>query len=359
MQQARFVCFQFYIMASINRINIQSYFETKDAVPLIDVRSPAEFIKGHIPGAINLPLFENEERAKVGTLYKQSGKLNAILKGLEIVGPKQTEIAKRAIKISNNNKLNIHCWRGGMRSESVAWLLSQVGLECAVLEGGYRTYRRYIKSEFSKPWKFIVIGGMTGSGKTDLIQNLAKKNKQIIDLEELANHKGSAFGGIGKGNQPSTEQFENNLYEEFLNLEINQEIWIEDESKSVGRVNIPDEIFLNMRKSQVVEIKMNKEWRIQRLVKEYARLNTEHLTGAILRIQKRLGGDNTKTCLKAVENGDFEKAIELVLMYYDKAYQKGLTFREIKSIQPFQIASKDFEENAELLLEYYKTKIKK
>ena len=322
---------------------------------MIDVRSPAEFEKGHIPGAINLPLFENEERAKVGILYKQSGKLNAILKGLDIVGRKQTEIAKNAIKISKNNKLNIHCWRGGMRSESVAWLLSLIGLDCAVLEGGYRAYRRYIKNEFSKSWKFIIIGGMTGSGKTDLIENLAKKNKQVIDLERLANHKGSAFGGIGKGNQPGTEQFENNLYEEFLGFEINQEIWIEDESKSVGRVNIPDEIFLNMRKSPVVEIKMNKEWRIQRLVKEYAGLDAEHLTAAILRIQKRLGGLNTKTCLKAIEDGDFEKAIELVLMYYDKAYQKGLAFRETKSILPFKIANKNFEVNAELLLEYYKT----
>lgn len=346
-------------MASINKISIQSYFETRENIPLIDVRSPAEFEKGHIPGAINLPLFENEERAKVGTLFKQSGKLNAILKGLEIVGPKQAEMAKRAIKISKNNKLNIHCWRGGMRSESVAWLLNLAGLECAVLEGGYLTYRRYIKSKFSKPWEFIIIGGMTGSGKTDLILNLAKKNKQTIDLEGLANHKGSAFGGIGKGNQPSTEQFENNLYEKFLGLEINREIWIEDESKSVGRVSIPDEVFLNMRKSRVVEIKMNKEWRIKRLVKEYARLDTEHLTGAILRIQKRLGGLNTKICLKAIKTGDFEKAIELVLMYYDKAYQKGLTFRETKSILPFQITSKDFEKNAELLLEYYKTQIKK
>ena len=336
-------------------ISIQSFFETRDNIPLIDVRSPSEFEKGHIPGATNLPLFENEERAKVGTLYKQSGKLNAILKGLDIVGPKQTEMAKRAIKISKNNKLRIHCWRGGMRSESVAWLLTLVGLECEVLEGGYRAYRRYIKSEFSKPWKFIVIGGMTGSGKTDLIQNLAKKNKQAIDLEGLANHKGSAFGGIGKGNQPSTEQFENNLYEKFLDLEIDREIWIEDESKSVGRVNIPDEIFLNMRKSIVIEIRMKKELRVQRLVKEYASLDTKHLTEAILRIQKRLGGLNTKTCLNAIEAGNFEKAIELVLMYYDKAYQKGLTFRETKSILPFQITSKDFAENAKLLIEYYKT----
>lgn len=342
-------------MASIKMISIQSFFETRDNIPLIDVRSPSEFEKGHIPGAINLPLFENEERAKVGTLYKQSGKLNAILKGLDIVGPKQTEMAKRAIKISKNNKLRIHCWRGGMRSESVAWLLTLVGLECEVLEGGYRAYRRYIKSEFSKPWKFIVIGGMTGSGKTDLIQNLAKKNKQAIDLEGLANHKGSAFGGIGKGNQPSTEQFENNLYEKFLDLEIDREIWIEDESKSVGRVNIPDEIFLNMRKSTVIEIRMKKKLRVQRLVNEYASLDTKHLTEAILRIQKRLGGLNTKTCLNAIEAGNFKKAIELVLMYYDKAYKKGLTFRETKSILPFQITSKDFEENAKLLIEYYKT----
>lgn len=341
-------------MASTKTINIQSFFETRNNIPLIDVRSPSEFKKGHIPGAINLPLFDNEERAKVGTLYTQTGKLTAILKGLDIVGPKQTEMAKRAIKISKNKKLCIHCWRGGMRSESVAWLLTLVGLECEILEGGYRAYRRYIKSEFSKPWKFLVIGGMTGSGKTELIQNLAKKNEQVIDLEGLANHKGSAFGGIGKGNQPSTEQFENNLYEEFLDLEIGLEIWIEDESKSVGRVNIPDEIFLSMRKSTVIEIRMKKELRVQRLVKEYAGLNTKHLTEAILRIQKRLGGLNTKTSLKAIETGDFKKAIELVLMYYDKAYQKGLAFRETKSILPFQMTSEDFEENAELLLGYFR-----
>ena len=342
-------------MVSISRINIQSYFETRDKVPLIDVRSPAEFNKGHIPGAINLPLFDNEERAIVGTLYKQSGKILAILKGLEIVGPKQSTIAKKAIKISYKNRLNLHCWRGGMRSESVAWLLTQVGLECEVLEGGYRAYRRYIKSEFSKPWKFIVVGGMTGSGKTELIQNLATISVQTIDLEGLANHKGSAFGGIGKGDQPSTEQFENNLYECFQGLDIMQPIWIEDESKAIGRVNIPDEIYLNLRKSPVVEIKMNKEWRIERLANEYARLDTEYLLQAILKIQKRLGGNNTKISLKAVEDGDYEKAIDLVLGYYDKAYKKGLTFREIKSIQPFQITSKDFKKNAQLLFEFYKS----
>ncbi len=344
-------------MDSINKINIRSYFETRNIVPLIDVRSPAEFKKGHIPGAINLPLFEDEERAKVGILYKQSGKLNAVLKGLEIVGPKQAEIAKKAIKISNNNKVNIHCWRGGMRSESVAWLLIQVGLECEVLEGGYRAYRRYIKGEFSKPWQFVVIGGMTGSGKTDIIINLAKMKLQAIDLEGLANHKGSAFGGIGKGNQPSTEQFENNLYEQFLDLDIKQPVWVEDESKAIGRVNIPDEIYFNMRRSPVVEIKMNKEWRIKRLAKEYARLDPGHLTQAVQRIQKRLGGNNTKTCLKYIENGDFEKAIDLVLGYYDKAYKKGLNFREIMSIQPFQIKTMDFKENAKLLLEFYKSQI--
>ena len=180
-------------------------------VPLLDVRSPAEFEQGHIPGAINVALFTNEERARVGTIYKTQGKDEAVLEGLRIVGPKMASIVEQALELAPERKLKVHCWRGGMRSGSVGWLLRQAGFSVEVLNGGYKAYRQKVLQELANPFNFVVVGGPTGSGKTHVLKALQNSGEQVIDLEGLAHHRGSAFGHMGLEEQPSSEYFENLL----------------------------------------------------------------------------------------------------------------------------------------------------
>ena len=213
--------------------------ELTDALKIIDVRSPKEFSQGHIPGAYNLPLFSNEERALVGTCYKQKGKEPAIKLGLEIVGPKMASFIEDARKISPNKQMLVHCWRGGMRSSSMAWLLELTGFDVSILKGGYKAYRNFALAIFNEDYKLKILGGKTGSGKTQLLHQMNKLGIQIIDLEAIAHHKGSAFGKIGHDAQPTSEQFENNLAMALQTLNAKKEIWLEDESKGIGKCFIP------------------------------------------------------------------------------------------------------------------------
>ncbi len=333
-------------MADTTKVNVEYFLDHRQDAPLVDVRSPAEYSHAHIPGAVNIPLFDNEERAIVGTLYKKSGKEAAILKGLEITGPKLTAFVKKARTIAPHKKLFIHCWRGGMRSESMAWLFETSGIQSTIIEGGYKAYRQYIKAAFDQPTVFLILGGMTGSGKTYILRNLKMLGEQVVDLEGLANHKGSAFGGIAQDQQPSTEQFENNLFEEWSNLNLKKPVWLEDESKAIGKVHIPGEIFVKMRKSKVIEIRRSKEQRVKILEDDYAALDPEELKQSVLRISKRLGGLKTKEIIDAIENKSFGNAIGMVLDYYDKTYLKGLGSRDPSTIFPVYLQSDNLMENA-------------
>ncbi|MBN2669332.1 MAG: tRNA 2-selenouridine(34) synthase MnmH [Bacteroidales bacterium] len=309
------------------KITTKYFLEASENIPIIDVRSPAEYEKAHIPGAFNIPLFSNEERAIVGTAYKQQGKEQAMFIGLGIVGPKMRLLAEQAKNISVNNQLLVHCWRGGMRSESMAWLFKQVGIECTLLRGGYKAYRSYFKNQLSQLKNIIVLSGYTGSGKTDILNELELMGEQVIDLEGLAHHKGSAFGAIGMSEQPSTEQFENNLFEAVRKMSPNKRVWVEDESKAIGKNFIPDEFFKPMRSAPVVLIDIPKSVRIKRLVEEYTNVPGELLIYHLNRIAKRLGPLQTKLAIEAVKNNEMSKAVDLSLTFYDKAYEFGLTKR--------------------------------
>ena len=343
-------------MALSEKISIESFFLNNNSIPLVDVRSPGEFEHAHIPGALNIPLFDNEERATVGTIYKNSGKEDAILKSLQIVGPKMVKLVQEVKKIAPERKITIHCWRGGMRSESMAWLFETSGIKCSIVEGGYKAYRQYLKKELAKQASFLILGGMTGSGKTRILGNLKELGQQILDLESLAHHKGSAFGGIGQESQPSTEQFENNLYDIWRSMDHAKTVWLEDESKSVGGVKIPDEIFLRMRQSPVIELQVKKEKRVKSLISEYAELNADELKDAIRRIQKRLGSLNTRLCLEAIDNKDFGTAVDYALTYYDKAYSKGLGTRQANSLYPVELKAVNTENNAGQVLLFARSK---
>jgi tRNA 2-selenouridine synthase len=295
--------------------------------PLIDVRTPAEFADGHIPGAINIPLFSNEERAEVGTLYKQVSRHDAMLRALDFVGPKMSGFVKLASELHYKDHIIVHCWRGGMRSSSFAWLLNTAGIPAVTVKDGYKGIRRYNASFLNQDWKYKVLTACTGSGKTELLWGLRESGEQIIDLEELANHKGSVFGGLGHIAQPTTEQFENNLFWTMKNFNINKTVCLEDESKCIGHVFIPQEFYSKMHFSPLVKVKIPFEERVARLVNEYAQFSNEELAFAISKITKRLGGDNTKNAITALEKSDYAEVTRILLWYYDKAYTRSIEER--------------------------------
>jgi tRNA 2-selenouridine synthase len=320
--------------------------------PVLDVRSPAEFKQGHIPGAINMPLFDDEERKITGILYKNSGRYDSFLRGLELVGPKLASFVKTAHKAAPHHSLALHCWRGGLRSQSMAWLLETAGFQVSVLEGGYKAYRRHVLQSFSNINYLLVLGGMTGSGKSLILRELARKGEQVIDLELLANHKGSAFGGIGHDTQPTNEQFENNLNAVFALLNPEKHTWVEDESSGIGRVQIPADLFRNMRNAPVVFIDIPQKIRVGRLVNEYGEKHRDFLKVSIQQVSKRLGGLNTKIALEAIDTGDFKLAATILLTYYDKAYLEGLTKRNSKMVHRLACPTDDPLKNAERILKW-------
>lgn len=293
--------------------------------PVLDVRSPGEFAQGHIPGANSFPLFTDDERAQVGTAYKQQSKEAAFLLGLEIVGPKMAQFVRDARRIAPEGKVLVHCWRGGQRSGSMAWLLRQAGLEVATLSGGYKNYRTWLLEDLHRQQLNIrVIGGPTGSGKTHILHALREQGEQIIDLEAIAHHKGSAFGFIGEQPQPTVEQFENNLYAAVRQLDTARRVWVENESHSIGRVYIPDGFWTQMKASRLYQLAIPLEVRIQNLLKDYVLENKDELAIAFHKIASKLGGLRLKQALEALERHDFATAAGIALEYYDKTYQHGL-----------------------------------
>lgn len=292
--------------------------------PLYDVRSPAEYSQGAIPAAINLPLFSNEERASVGTTYKKIGRQEAFCEGLGLVGPKMRAFVETGLANKVLGLPRVYCWRGGMRSQAMAWLFAMAGLKPVTLRGGYKTFRCFALSQFVKPYRFQVIGGFTGSGKTQLLHDLKNEGKQILDLEALAGHRGSAFGLLGMPKQPTTEQFENSLAFALSQMDIEKPIYTEDESRMIGTCKIPDALFATLRASPLYFLETAKEERLNRLLYEYGKYPEKDLILAAERLMKRLGGVRTQEVITAIQQQNLPHALEILLNYYDAAYLYSL-----------------------------------
>ena len=336
--------------APLEKIDISRFLDLAEKIPVVDVRSPSEFSSGHIPGAFNIPLFDDKERETVGIKYKKEGRSKAIIKGIELAGPNMHLKLHEAIKIAKDGKLLAHCWRGGMRSETMGWLFSLGDIDTEILERGYKAYRNYILTALSEKRKTIILGGMTGSSKTLILRHLKKRGQQVIDLEELANHKGSAFGALGQPPQPSSEHFANLLFNEWKQIDKNLPVWIEDESRNIGSVFMPDDFYNNLQDSPTIILLMKIKERLPRLMEEYSTYPPELLKESIMKISKRLGGDNTKDALDAVDKGDLAKAVEIVLKYYDKAYLYGIKRKNRKNLISVETETDDIEINAGLVL---------
>lgn len=338
------------------QLEIKEFLTLKETLALIDVRTPKEFEQAHIPEAYNIPLFSNDERAIVGKIYKKEGKEKAVFTGLNIVGKRLTQYIRKVQDITNSKEILLYCWRGGMRSSSLAWLLETIDFKSYTLKGGYQSYRRFLHNSLAKKSKIVILGGMTGSGKTEILIELQKLQEQVIDLENLANHKGSAFGSIGENKQPSTEQFENYIFEEWNKFDLSKPIWIEDESHLVGKDFISEELWKQMRIANVIKIEVPDEQRIKRLVKNYTVEDKEALINSIEKIRRKLGGQNAKIAITEVENNNFDKAVSIILEYYDKAYLYGLSKRKDENIHSIKLESENPKINAKKVKEYLDNK---
>lgn len=330
-------------------ISPEEFLERGKQAQIVDVRSPGEYENGHIPRAINLPLFENQEREIVGILYKNKGRQEAIRKGLEIVGPKMTQLVDQAIQLASTGEILVHCWRGGMRSSSVAWLFEAAGLQVYLLEGGYKNYRRFARENMLLNRRLLVLGGLTGSGKTKLIQMLAAAGEPVLDLESLANHRGSAFGGVGLSEQPSTEHFENRLFEAIQMMPAGGFIWVEDESRRIGKVFQPEYFHQELRTSPIVFVEVSDPERRTILVDEYGKQPPKELEDALKKLQKRLGGLLTKQALQALREQNYEEVAALLLPYYDQQYTYGVGQRNPTSIRHVNLKNSTASERIQIL----------
>ncbi len=311
-------------------ITIDDFFLLRNQLPVVDVRSEGEFNSGHIPKAINVPLLNNDERIKVGIDYKHEGQKAAIRTGFRLVGPRLLDIINAAEQVAMEKELLVHCWRGGMRSNYFSQFVGMAGVKSHTVKGGYKGYRTLALESFKKPFRIVLITGCTGSGKSEVLRALKEQGEQVLDLEKLANHKGSAFGGLLMPPQPTTEQFQNDLFEEILKLDLNRRIWVEDESIAIGKIFLPTDFWKTMHESPLIQMNVAKEVRIQRLVNEYGPADREEFLSIMGKIIKRLGGQHYNEAKENLLRGDMGSTIDILLTYYDKAYLQSIEKRKEK-----------------------------
>jgi len=217
-----------------------------------------------------------------------------------------------------------------MRSANFCQFVGMAGIKTHQLSGGYKSYRQRAAESFQAPFRFIVIGGCTGSGKSEVLRALAKKGEQIIDLEALAHHKGSAFGALMQPPQPTTEQFQNNLFETIRKLDLSKRIWIEDESITIGKIFLPNGIWDAMSTSPVIEMVVDKEYRINRLVNEYGPADRDEFLACMKKITKKLGGQHYIAAREKLLQNEMASVMDILLTYYDKAYREGLVRKQAR-----------------------------
>jgi tRNA 2-selenouridine synthase len=294
---------------------------------IVDARTPLEFAEDHLPGAINIPILTNAERVEIGTLYKQQGPQIARIRGLELTCHRFPAIVATVVEAAAGRPILVYCWRGGLRSESIAMLLEMTGYPVVKLAGGYRSFRTLVSSFFesvSLPVQLVVLHGMTGSGKTEFLQQLPQERYTVIDLEGLARHRGSAFGSLGLGEQPPQKRFETLLWDAFRKAPTDRPIVVEGESKRIGRINLPGNLYEVMAASTKVWCTVSVATRVKRLSAEYAREEyRQPMAEALERIKKKLGGEQYTELQHKLAAWDVPGiAQDLIEQYYDKLYYR-------------------------------------
>lgn len=296
--------------------------------PIVDVRSEGEYADGHIPHSINIPLFSDVEREHIGKVYKASPRA-ARFAAMELIGPKLAKFVRRIHKLTKNKNypVIVTCWRGGMRSKATVDLLRMAGIDALQLEGGYRNYRRFIKERldnYQLSLPLVILKGKSGTGKTEIIQHLIREGFPALDLESLAGHRGSAFGGYSGHASVSQKTFDALLLAQLEQTKGKKWLLVEGESKRIGNLYIPDFLYKAMGRGYVIEAVGSIEDRIIRTLAEYTPKNAEdvaHLQGALKRIQGKLSQEKFNRLVNYLAKGDYREFAQLLLVeYYDNLY---------------------------------------
>ncbi len=340
----------------VETINIDALLDSPGVDCVLDVRSPSEYKHACLPGALSMPLLDDEGRHQVGLCYKTEGREAAIKLGLDLVGPRMRSFIEFAEQAAPNKRVAVYCWRGGMRSSSVAWLLSTYGFEVRVLRGGYKSFRRRMISELEKPRKLVVLGGTTGSAKTAMLMEFARQSEAVIDLEGLANHRGSAFGWIGQADQPSQEHFENTLGLCLRSFPQDATIWVEDESRKIGKLTLPMVFWQSMCEADVYVLDIPAEIRLDNLMHDYGSADVQDLREALLRIQQRLGPERLSRALDALDRSAIRDCARECLEYYDRYYHRSIQARKAEQCVFCPSTTASLQENAQIVLDLYRQK---
>jgi len=319
----------------------------------VDVRSPGEFAKDAVPGAISVPLLDDAERAEVGKCYKKQGRAEAMRLGLAKLR-KRGGLSSLATEAAGEAKVvGVYCWRGGLRSGSVAWLLARRGIDVFVLDGGYRAYKKHLRALFEQGPRVVIVGGRTGAGKTRVLRALVKQGAQVLDLEGLAAHRGSAFGALGGAAQPSNAAYETTCAMAWRALDPTRDVYVENEEGHVGRCLVPPPLYARMREApRCVGVEASDAARVAHLLADYAEDvkaapggTRERLDAALARVAKRLGPQDTARARACLDAGDLAACARMLLArYYDKLYDRHLGKRgdavlAVRAADPFDAAA--------------------
>ena len=310
---------------------------------LVDVRTPAEYAEATIPGAINIPLFSNDERAEIGTIYTQIGKKEARMRGIELVAPKIPDFIRQLQEVDRRDDLPIivFCWRGGDRSRTMATFFDLAGISARQIEGGHKAFRRHVLDYFEEGrWgRLLVLRGLTGVGKTLALNRLKQDGYPVIDLEGLANHRGSAFGNLGLAPQPGQKLYETLLWDELRHIAPDGYALVEGESRHIGRVALPKRLYDAMQTEKSIWLHTDIETRIKCILDDYPARDEmkEEFARPIQAIKERLGGEAVSKMLALLEAGEWEELVrELMVRYYDPLYQHTFPERRIEvELDPF------------------------
>ncbi len=329
---------------------------------IIDVRSPAEFALDHVPGSINLPVLSNEERIEIGTLYKQVSPFAAKKLGAAYVSRNiANHLENSLIDFPREWRPLIYCWRGGERSGAFTHILNRIGWKAMQLESGYQGFRRVVidgLDRAAKDFSFQVIAGMTGSGKTRILQEIGALGQQILDLEGLAIHRGSILGNEPNIEQPSQKGFETHLWNVFNSLDPSKIVFVESESKKVGGLHIPDPLMGRIREGECIELRSSTNTRVSWLLHEYKHFlsNPESFKDKLILLTSRYGKEQIAKWHTAIDAGDFENLVEeLLVMHYDPSYQSSIirnfpTYREDHFVRLVDDSNEAFAKTAKDLI---------
>lgn len=304
---------------------------------LVDARSPDEFAEATIPGAVNVAVLDNAERTEVGTLYKQTGKRQARLRGVELVAPKIPSMIRQIARLQAETFMPVvvFCWRGGMRSLALTQFLELAGIPARQLSGGHKGFRRHVLEYFDHGrWaRMLVLRGLTGVGKTCCLHRLAERGYPVVDLEGLANHRGSAFGNLGLAPQPGQKMFESLLWDELRKTSCDDYILAEGESRHIGRVALPPRVYDALQIETSIWLHAPLPFRVRNILADYPavdRLKQEFVL-PIRALKDKLGKETVNRYLELLENSRWAELVsELMVNYYDPLYRHTLPDRRVE-----------------------------